>query len=173
MNVAIFDSVSIRGRYLYGYCCLLNVIKQLGISPIYKPLDLALRNFIENDRLDYWEDVIVEFMPSDVLDLDFPLTQSVVLPANNSSELISYYAAQPIIILNIIEQLVWLGISNLYGAFDSKWTLSQILEIVKYVKENDIAFPDEMLLTMFPVSEDGGWGYMRKIEPILSNYSYT
>jgi len=172
MNIELLHSVSIRGRYFYGYCCLLNTIQKYKLEPIYKPLDIILKSFVETDQLDDWQGRVDEFMPSRILEVDFPLIHCVASTDKKSNGLIKYYSEQPFVVLNIIEELIWLGISNLYGGFDSKHTFPYIKQIVKYLEEENIDLPNEGILKIFPVSEDRGWGERIDIDSLLIAYGY-
>lgn len=172
MNIELFHSVSIKGRYFYGYCCLLNTIQKYKLEQIYKPLDTILQNFVETDQLDDWQERVDEFMPSRILEVDFPLSHCVASMDKISNGLIKYYSEQPFVVLNIIEELIWLGISNLYGGFDSKHTFPYIIQIVKYLEEENIDLPNESILSRFPVSEDRGWGQRIDIHSVLIAHGY-
>lgn len=84
-------------------------------------------------------------------------------------KLVEYYSSQPKIITEILEDLFWIGMSNLYGGFDSNISFPYIESIVLLMGENNIPYPDIDILTRFPSSDMGGWGERTSISNIIKD----
>lgn len=74
----------------------------------------------------------------------------------------SYYKTQPKIIIDLIENLIWLGMSNLYGAFDTNISLAYLNNIIELLSVYNVDLPSALFLSQYPVEDEGGWGKTQK-----------
>jgi hypothetical protein len=159
MNTEIFHTVSISGRYVYGYLCLRAVITQQGLEQMPDLLDRFLKIFIETNRKDLWDEQARQFLPSFVLTDDNGIPFSFDDDEEEEKLPIAYYyhSLTPLF-RDVLEELIELGRVNLYGSFESNITFYHINNIVTLLQENNIDLPDIKIVDRFPVSEFDGWG---------------
>ena len=149
----IFHSASISGRYIYGYFCLMSVIKAFRAETMPKDLNNILKEFVETDRLDEWHDKAELFLPSKILGV-----QSGNQISASKLDIVRYYRTQPAIVRNVTEELFWLGMSNIHGKFDSDITFVHLVEIIELLRKHKISLPDIEVLKDYPVTQRNGWG---------------
>jgi hypothetical protein len=141
INIGIFHTVSISGRYVYGYLCLIALMRHQGLEPMPALLDNKLREYVESDSLDVWEDDIEQLLNED-----------------DANSFAPYFRSQPQLFQDVLEDLIELGRGNLYGGFSSKFTFTYIKSIIELLQKNNIKLLDIKIVGQFPLSERHGWG---------------
>ncbi len=160
--------VSIRGRMAYGIACLKQVLKQTNNNqPILHLLLDRLTEFVEKDRLDLWEQRIGEVVPYAILDThpDNIFENYKTISVEEVLKLKTLYESMPNAITDLIDDVVNIGESNLYGGVDqySQNTLDAILAVLEKMKNLALNPPDIMPYLSSPFSENGGWGYTKNM----------
>jgi hypothetical protein len=59
---------------------------------------------------------------------------------------------------DIIENTVWLGISNLYGRFDTDITLGYLEDVITIMVNQKIRLPDFSIIANCSIKNSDGWG---------------
>lgn len=162
----VFHKASIAGRYIYGYYCLMSVIQTLQLEQVPKPLDDTLKEFVETNRKDEWQDKIEVLLPSRILSNQSNNFSSENISVDLNKRIASYYLQQPEVVRSVIEELIWLGMSNLYGKFDSDVTFAYIVGIVELLEAEQINLPSVEILKSYPVTERKGWGNLQTFPAI-------
>lgn len=130
-------------------------------------LNELFKEFISSDRLDIWHTKVEDILPSFILDVE--VINNEYFPANIIEEIKCYYKKQPPFIVDIIENLFWLGISNLYSGYDSENSLKYLGLILEKMDEQSFALPDFEIIRGCSVNERHGWGELDD----LNNYLNT
>jgi len=152
-----FHKISIRGRYIYCYLCLRNIINIKGLEDIPEFVNTILRSFTSSSRLDEWQSEVDEVMPSIVLDEKNDETYYKLISYEQILGLRRYYLENKLV-ADTIENLIWLGISNLYGGFKSSDTFQYVKKTINLVNDNRIELPDFSVISSCSVNDRGGWG---------------
>lgn len=153
-----FHTLSIRGRYIYGYLCLQNVIELKHLDEVPEELDNVIREFLPTDRLDLWHEKAEELLPSVILNNENAREFYEYNSYDSVLKLKQYYEVQPQIICDIVEELIWLGISNLYGGFDTDISFGHLKVIIDLLVKCQIDLPDFNIVKTCSVVERNGWG---------------
>jgi hypothetical protein len=161
MDINNFNSISIRGRYIYGYLCLLESISNKKLEPLPNELRGLIYEFVSSNQLDIWHSKIEVIMPSSILE-----ARSIENDLSVSN-IIAYYKKQPNFFNILLEELFWIGISNLYGKFDNKISLQYLSAIFDILKQENIPLPDYKIVERCSVTQDRGWGIKTDMENFL------
>ena len=164
--------MSILGRMVFGIHCLKISLLQLGYeTPILTVLTDRLAEFVEKDRLDIWESRIGEVAPYALLDThpDNDLADYETLPLGEAQALKSLYTTMPAELTDLIDSVVNIGESNLYGDMGdhSEDSLTAIQLVTEKVIELGIAIPDVSPYVRSPFTENDGWGFTRSISTFV------
>lgn len=151
-----FELISINGRFVYSYLCLDNAIKHNGHSILPIELYKLLAEFLSSKKLDEWHSRVEDILPSFVVDMEE--VKSKALPTNVVKTIKEYYAKERPFIVDIIEDLLWLAVSNLSVGFDSDHSLKYLRLILAKMKEHSIPLPDFSKIEHCSISQNGGWG---------------
>lgn len=157
-NIKKFHQISIKGRFIYGYLCLRNTIDEMKAQNLPYQLDEILCEFVSSNRLDLWQDRADKVLPSIILDESNDekyfesITHEIVLILRK------YYQSQPPILNELIEELIDLGLANLYCGFDTDISFPYIEQIIKLMIEHNIELPDFQIVETCSVKERHGWG---------------
>jgi len=165
-----FNQISIRGRYIYCYVCLRNVIASKHFDNIPDFLDIILKLFTLSSELDVWQDSADEVLPSVILDSKNEISRFKVIPHEQILALKVYYL-QNELVANMIEHLIWLGMSNLYGGFNSAFTLDYVKDVIDLMHSNKVELPNFLIVNSCSVNELGGWGNRVELDSFLVNNS--
>jgi hypothetical protein len=152
-----FHQISIRGRYVYCYLCLKNTINNKSLEDIPEFLDVILRTFTMSSRLDDWQGEVDEVMTSIILDVQNAESYYKLISNQQVLELRKYYLKN-MLVADMIENLIWLGISNLYGGFNSSNTFQYVKKTMNLMNDNRIELPDFSVISSCSVNDRGGWG---------------
>lgn len=161
-----FHQISIRGRYIYCYLCLKNVIISEGLEDVPEFLNIILKNYSATSRLDDWQGEVEEALPSVILNKENDLNYYKVISYEQALDLRVYYLKNQQV-ADIIENLIWLGMSNLYGGFDSNITFEYVKDVIGVMNDNKIQLPDFSIISSCSVNERGGWGSRIDIDDFL------
>jgi hypothetical protein len=157
-SIQKFHLVTIRGRYIYGYLCLLEVIEKESHVNIPEQLNEILTEFVSSDQLDLWHNRSGEALPSIILDEKIG-PESYRYLSNETVELFrNYYLSSPEIVREVIESLMWLGISNLYSKFMSSLSLEYLGDIIEVLEHNKVELPNFSKVEHCLIKENDGWG---------------
>jgi hypothetical protein len=163
-----FHSLSITGRYIYGYLCLRNLIEQRNLNPLPDSLEAVLKEFVESEALDNWQSAAEDFLPSYILDDEIDIGSFNQISKDTRNEMALYYLSQQAPFKEVVEALIWLGISNLYIGFESNITFPYIEEIILLLLKDGITLPDFKNVEACNVSQRGGWGDITKMSLFLN-----
>ncbi|WP_423735444.1 hypothetical protein [Chitinophaga caseinilytica] len=158
-----FHSLSITGRYIYGYLCLMHVIEHGNVMPLPESLGIVLKEFVESEKLDKWQDEAESYLPSNILEERIDIKPFKSILKERREELALYYLSQKEPFTKVLEALIWLGISNLYVGFDTSITFTYIETIVRLLLDYGIALPDFEKVETCHVTQKGGWGEITKL----------
>ena len=159
-----FKDISIRGRYIYGLLCLQSVQDHIEANPLPLLLKDILYEFVESNELDIWHSKIESYIPSFVF-YDYPSTDSIDQSIN--PEVLSYYLIASKVLLEALENLIWLGVSNLYTSFDSNLSMERLKDLTDLLWVNEIELPDPNRVSDCSIMEDHGWGKARLVQDYL------
>lgn len=157
-TLAYLHSLSIRGRYACGYLCLTEVINKKDLPNIPGELDRLICEFTTSNQLDEWLAKVEVILPNPLIkgdDKDEGFHNAMV---NVKKQVTNYYNTAPDCLLEILEDLLWLGTCNLFGAFDTDISIVYIDKILKKLQELNIALPNIKVFSFSNVDQDGGWG---------------
>jgi hypothetical protein len=153
-----FHDISINGRFIYGYLCLRKAIDKTGAEHLPDILLEMIYEFVSSNNLDSWQQRADEVLPSTVMDeingedyYKFLNMETVIVYRK-------YYKNQPILIKELIEELLTLGMANLYCGFDSNITYPHVEEIIKLMEDHKIQLPEFSIIEHCSVGERHGWG---------------
>ena len=152
-----FHQISIRGRYIYCYLCLRSVIISKGLEDIPEFLNVILKTFTISSKLDDWQDVADDVMPSRLLEQENDVEHYKVISYQQVLSLRSYYLNNKLA-TEVIENLIWLGITNLYVGFNSSYTFECVKNIIEILNNNNVELPKFSIIKSCLVTEKGGWG---------------
>jgi hypothetical protein len=151
-----FHRISITGRYIYGYLCLKQFILFEKLTPTPSALDGILCEFVRSNRLDVWHSKAEEVLPSNVLKEDSAINN--LMTDSDFEPIKEYYKCQPEDIITIYDELIWLGISNLYGRFDTDNSIRYLESIINILIEKKVELPPFFKVEKCSVTERKGWG---------------
>jgi hypothetical protein len=153
-----FHNISISGRFIYGYLCLKKAIKETGAGHLPDVLLELIYEFVSSNSLDSWQQRADEILPSTVLEelngenyFTFLNTETVLVFRK-------YYNTVPAIIRDLIEELLLLGMANLYCGYNSNITYQHVGEIITLMKDNKIELPEFSIVEHCSAEERHGWG---------------
>lgn len=164
MNIQYFNDISIRGRFIYGYLCFRNSIQNSNSNVIPLELNQLFEEFVVSEKLDAWHTKVEDVLPSFILNVEQPTTEYFDNSVVNKIK--QYYCEQPPFIAEIIENLFWLGISNLYVAYSSENSLKYLKAILEIMDSESLPLPDFGVIERCSASQRHGWGESDS----LSNY---
>ena len=163
-----FHQISIRGRYLYCYLCLRNVIISKSLEEIPEFLSVILKNYTATSRLDTWQDSIDEVRPSIILNKENDPKHYTLISYEQVLDLRRYYSKNELV-KDVIENLIWLGISTLYVGFNSNTTFEYVEDVIGLMNAYKIDLPNFSIISSYSVNERGGWGNFIDIDALLLN----
>jgi len=163
-----FHQISITGRYIYCYLCLRNAVKSKGQENIPGFLDAILKTFTSSSRLDDWQGEVDEVRPSIVLNKEKDRNYYKLHSYEQVSEL-RYYYLKNTLVADIVENLIWLGISQLYVGFNSDSSFDYVQDIIDLLKDNKIELPNFSIISDCSVNVANGWGNSIDMDVFLSN----
>jgi len=152
-----FHRISINGRYIYCYLCLNNAIVAKNLEDIPEFLDTILKTFPASSRLDDWQSEADEVMPSRLFEPQIDKTHYNAISQEQILTLKEYYQKNELAAI-LVETLLWLGISNLYGGFNSNITFKELESVIETMNDNKITLPDFSIVSSLSVDENSGWG---------------
>lgn len=135
-----FEFISINGRYIYGYLCLLNVIEHRKYSSLPVELDELYNGFLYSDKLNEWHSKVELILPSFILGTNEEIAEYISI--DTVRRIKEYYEKQSLFFVEMIENLFWLGISNLYVGFNSENSLEYLDLIIISMNNHKIPLPD-------------------------------
>lgn len=159
-----FNKISISGRYIYGYKCLLSVVDQREKVKILGSLDDILKEFVSTNRLDKWHEKAEEIPPSVILNEKLGVDYYEFIEYSMVLELREYYKFQCDDYLFILENLINIGVVNLYGAFSSEISLAPLKRIVERMTHSNRSLPKFESIENCSVTERKGWGELTRME---------
>jgi hypothetical protein len=167
MEITNFNKVSISGRYIYGYLCLLGSLDYYNEPKLPNQIDLLLKEFVQTDVLEVWHENIEELLPSIILQKDFNSGYFEVIDNNLYDVVRDFYLGLRKVSLEILNNLFALGFSNLYGAFDSSDSMEYLENIIILMKDNEIELPSFEIIKNCSVKQRNGWGNLTNMDNYL------
>jgi len=158
-----FKKISIIGRLAFGVTCLEQYIQEQNLES--KWLDRIINvlwEFTISKDATGWNNRISELDPNNILDKN-PCNKASdydTLTELEFNELKKYYGGLPKDLLLLIDLVIDVGTSNLYGATGdySKSTLESTMMIYKFSQEKIDKMIDINKFKISKFSEQGGWG---------------
>ena len=151
-----FSPISIRGRFIYGYLCLLNSIDHNKLIALPFELNELFQEFVSSNGLDEWHTKVEDVLPSFVLNVDE--VNNEYFPLDVVDRVKEYYTRQPSFFVDMIENLFWLGISNLYVAYSSENSFKYLKLILEKMNEQSIPLPDFEKVKECSITQSDSWG---------------
>jgi hypothetical protein len=166
VNINSFSNISIRGRFIYGCLCLNRIIYFQKLSKLPEELDNLLHEFLTSDKLDDWQFKVNDILPSFLLETNKIdneyFTQEVVLKVKN------YYISQPDYFVDFVDNLFFIGLSNLYIDFNTEYTLSYLKLLLQTMEKYVVPLPDSKLIVECSIEQRHGWGDCSDLDYFLS-----
>ncbi|WP_208094580.1 hypothetical protein [Mucilaginibacter agri] len=120
-------------------------------------LDNLLKEFTNSSKLQDWQDGADDIMPSRLFEEENDVNHYKVISRAQALNLKHYYLKNELA-AEIIEILTWVGISDLYVAFNSKKTFDCVMEVIEILNSNGVELPDFSIVSSCSINENGGWG---------------
>lgn len=162
-----FSLISIRGRFIYGYLCLMNSIDYNKLIPLPSELKELFQEFVSSDRLDEWHTKVEDILPSFVLDVDE--VKNEYFPLDIVDRIKDYYKKQPTFFVDMIDDLFWVGISNLYVAYSSESSLKYLELLLGKMNEQFVPLPDFGKVEKCSITQRHGWGEYDDLKKYINN----
>ena len=166
----IFKLISIRGRLAYGIFCLEQAFKESNKeNELSSKIIKILWEFTTSENLSEWEEEITDYEPIYVNDDSFigyeTLTNDQVL------ELKGFYKNLPYNIIQLIENSIDIGMSNLYSG-TGEFSPSSLEPTMKVFKTAQLSLskkpnPEAFLISKY--TEFHGWGNNINRQDFLKN----
>ena len=159
----ILKSISIRGRFAFCMACLRNAMQQEGIpmSKLQQVFD-RLNSFLTTTKLDEWEQYVVEISPDTIFDEhpDNDFDDYKTLNRTDLEKMKDIYLTLPKNIVELLDLIVSVGISNLYGGTGeySEHTLKPAMLVIELMRKAGYKMPDISLYQQYSFQENNGWG---------------
>lgn len=170
INVNHFSSISIRGRFTYGCLCLYRLIYFQRIPKLPVELDILLHEFISTEQLDDWQHKVNDILPSFILETDEIeneyFTNEVIVKVKK------YYLNQPDFFVEFLENLFFVGLSNLYIEFNSEYSLSYLKLLLQTMEKYAVPLPDSNLISNCSIEQHHGWGNQDHLDYFLTLDEY-
>lgn len=172
-----FHAISITGRYVYGHLCLNNLLDHFKCEPLPKFLGEHLRSFLTAAYLDEYFNVSYylygqEVFSTDNIERSGPVESGTddtehYVPEMILQELRRYSEICPETVSLVIDNLMWIGIANIYGGYRSEYTLPYLVSIVQTLEEEQVPLPDFKIVAQMSASDNNGWGH--RTDPEMLN----
>ncbi|BFH16814.1 hypothetical protein WJ0W_005034 [Paenibacillus melissococcoides] len=162
MNMEKFKSISLRGRVAYGISCFENAL----IASKYDLNDwkLVLKylwEFTSIQYLDDWNDVVVELIPSNLMEFKtYEEHQFERLSKDEFLYLYNLYQYSDEIIDTLLRNIYDLGISHVYTVIEGygESSLMSLERLINFMIVNNLPLPDIGSFLKFHIEENKGWG---------------
>ena len=149
MEKSLFEQISIRGRMAYGITCLENLCETWNIKNEKMNLLIeCLWTFTLSVHLVKWDEEIHSLLP----DNDEIETYANEFKYDNLN------SVQQKVLSNTIWDVIEIGQGNLYGAFNSKFSLLPLMVVIETLEKQNIELPEITQFEKSKVSEHNGWG---------------
>jgi hypothetical protein len=156
ISINKFSSISIRGRFIYGYLCLINLIEYKKLISPPPELNELFQEFVYSDKLDEWHTKVEDILPSFILDIDE--VKNEYFSIDIVYRIKEYYKQHPSFLVDMIEDLFWLGISNLYVAYSSENSLKYLKLLLEKMNKQYAPLPDFKKIEKCSITQRNGWG---------------
>lgn len=156
-------TLSIRVRMFYAIECLQKALieKQL-MDKIMSEIVIFLKTYTSSVKLDVWEKIANEIAPSTIMDENENnrFNEYEYISESDAIKLKNEYSLLPCYITDLIDAVIEVGVTNLYGGTDeySPLTYEAVLNVVNLLLTNNITPPTIKTLPNFLFSENDGWG---------------
>lgn len=157
ISAALFEEITIRGRFIYGYLCLAGLIKEKNFDKLPLELDYVLHEFVSSDNLGIWQGKADDLMPSYILEEGQDRT-STFFKDPEIDRVRVFYQDQPAYLIEMIEDLMWIGISNLYVGYDSAESLQYLERIIQRMRDQSVLLPEFKIVENCTVTQKDKWG---------------
>lgn len=157
------SKMSIRSRLAYGACCLEQAyIKNNINNSITNQILEKLWRFTSEEKLNLWEDLIVEILPSSILE-DHPendFSDYETLQEFEVKEFYEFYKESPNYLNEMVDLIAEIGLCDLYGKIlnNGECSLNAINKIVIIMLENKIELPNIENFLVYSFNIENGWG---------------
>lgn len=162
--ITSFKKVSINGRYAYGLVCLENAFQKEKVHHAQmKPLVDFLWTFTTSSKLDLWQGEVDELCPETILDSRTDFHDLDILSYDEAVLYKSFYESLPAYLIELIDTVMWIGLSNLYvgiGTYSSS-SYEQLVILVSLCEENKVPQPALDVFQASSFNEMNGWGKSR------------
>jgi hypothetical protein len=162
-----FSNITIRGRYIYGYLCISNMIPKYNLPSLPDKLNQTIKTFTISVELDEWLLFAEEVIPSTVLENYNNEKYFEHFLISDIIELREYYVLIPDQLLNIIEELIRLGISNIFAAYNSEDSMPHIMKIIEIMNTSNTDLPNFEIISDCIIKNGDGWGNECDMEKYL------
>lgn len=156
VDINEFASISIRGRFIYGYLCLMNSIDYNKLIELPSELNALFQEFVSSDKLDEWHTKVEDILPSFILDIE--KIEHSYFSMGDVERIKEYYKKQPSFFVDMIDDLFFLGISNLYVAYSSESSLKYLTLIFEKMNQQSVPLPDFEKVKKCSITKNDRWG---------------
>ena len=108
-----FNEISINGRYIYIYICLILYLRKNNLPDLPISLEDDLEEFVSSNLLDDWQAKIEEVIPSFILANEYSSQFFEYILEEDYIKLKNYYNNIDSKANKIIENIIWIGASNI------------------------------------------------------------
>lgn len=131
-------------------------------------LENDLEEFVSSNLLDDWQAKIEEIIPSFILANVYSSRYFEYTTEENYIKLRSYYNCLDSNATTIIENIIWIGASNIYSNFDSNLSMEYFLKAIDIILGSNISLPEVSIVESLNISQDGGWGKRTQMKNFLN-----
>lgn len=151
------SKLSIRGRYFYSIKCLENAIGQSIDESLPKEIREVLLEFLKTARMDDWQEKAEDILPSVLRNVE-EFRNSEKKDDIHLNNIKKFYTNQSKLNIEIIENLIWLGMANIYTSYDSALSMKYLEQIIEKLKETNIELPNVEHFKKYRIQGSNYWG---------------
>lgn len=151
-----FSNITIYGKFIYAYLCMETLIKHKKLSEVPPEIYDLCNEFLMSEMLDMWQSKAEEILPSYIIDVD--IVKSGHYSKNTIAKIKKYYISQPQLVSDILEDLLWIGISNIYVAYNPENSLKYLRKVINALKDKSIPLPPLRVIENCTVEGSNFWG---------------
>ena len=156
--------ISIRGRFAFCLACLRNAMRQENVNiESLSILFERMSSFLTTDKLDEWEKQIVDVSPDTIFDThpDNDFNDYETVTATELVRLKAIYEKIPSAITELIDLIISVGLSNLYGGTSdySPHSLAPTLKVIELMDSHNYELPLLQQFSRYSFTDNNGWGF--------------
>jgi hypothetical protein len=156
INNELLKRISIRGRVAFALFLLEQIIAKNDLFYL-KMMIKYIKEFTESRQLDEWHYKIEKLTPEYILNSEYYELKNIINELDFKNLKQCYYNL-PEDVLMLVEDTIWIGISNLYGDTGeySKGSLFYLRRVLLHSEKYNLEYP--VFHNRFSFFEGDGWG---------------